>query len=94
MESSCISLDFHFKRDGGAGGYFFLPAACFAAVAACFLAAAALVLAFFWPDFFWFAFGDLSPMMFWLSLTAVDSPAEYKFPRRQRHHAWWNGGCK
>jgi hypothetical protein len=37
--------------------YFFLPAAFF-------LATALLPVDFFWPDFFWLAFGDLSPIMF------------------------------
>jgi len=44
--------------------YFFLPAACLLATAAFFLATALLTADFFWPDFFWLAFGDLSPIMF------------------------------
>lgn len=44
--------------------YFFLPAACLLATTAFFLAATFLAWEFFWPDFFWFALGDLSPMMF------------------------------
>ena len=44
-------------------GYFFLPADCLAATAALFLALALLAADCFWPDFFWFAFGDLSPIM-------------------------------
>jgi hypothetical protein len=56
--------------------YFFLPAACLLNTAAFFLAVEALALDCFWPDFFWFDFGDLSPMMFIFRFTAVDSPAE------------------
>jgi hypothetical protein len=44
--------------------YFFLPAACLAATTAFAFALAALLLLCFCVDFFWFAFGDLSPMMF------------------------------
>jgi hypothetical protein len=44
--------------------YFFLPAACLLATAAFLLAAVLLAFDCFWPDFFWFALGDLSPMMF------------------------------
>ncbi len=73
-----LSLDFHLKRDGEAGNYFFLPAACLLATAAVFFAAAVVVLDCFWLDFFWVAFGDLSPMIFWLSLMAVNSPPELK----------------
>ena len=43
--------------------YFFLPAACFATTEAFFFEAAMLVLLCFCVDFFWLAFGDLSPMM-------------------------------
>src|SRR5258707_15761767 len=46
------------------GGYFFLPADCLAATEALFLALALLAADCFWPDFFWFAFGDLSPIVF------------------------------
>src|ERR1035438_10269707 len=67
-----ISLDLHFKRDGGAAGYFFLPAACLLATTAFFFAARPSLLLCFWPDFFWFAFGDLSPMMCLLSTSAVN----------------------
>jgi hypothetical protein len=35
-----------------------------------------LFLPCFCVDFFWFDFGDLSPMIFLLSLTAVDLPTE------------------
>ena len=52
------------SREMAGERYFFLPAACLVATAALFFAAALEVLAFFWPDFFWFAFGDLSPMVF------------------------------
>ena len=45
------------------GGYFFLPAADLAAAAAFLEASALLALDCFCEDFFWFAFGDLSPMV-------------------------------
>lgn len=67
MENDSISPDFYLKRDGRTEGYFFLPAACLAATAAFFFVAAVVVLACFWLDFFWLAFGDLSPIMFLLS---------------------------
>ncbi len=62
--------------------YFFLPAGCCLAAAACFFFwSALLTLTCFWEDFFWVAFGDLSPMMFCF-LLRVDSPAECLFLRR------------
>jgi hypothetical protein len=57
------------------GGYLFLAAADFAATAALFLALALLALDCFWPDFFWLAFGDLSPII--LFIPQVDSPTEF-----------------
>ena len=45
------------------GGYFFLAAADLAATAAFLEASALLALDCFCEDFFWFAFGDLSPMV-------------------------------
>jgi hypothetical protein len=57
---SCFLLQERWQRER----YFFLPATCLAVTAALFLAATLVFLAFFWPDFFWFAFGDLSPMVF------------------------------
>jgi hypothetical protein len=39
-----------------------------AATAAFFFALSLLALASFWPDFFWLAFGDLSPITFILIL--------------------------
>lgn len=47
-----------------AGGYFFLPAACFAATACFFFWSALLAMACFCDDFFWLDFGDLSPIIF------------------------------
>jgi hypothetical protein len=51
--------------------YRFLAAADLAATAAFFFAAALLALDCFWPHFFWLAFGDLSPMMFYFLFTEV-----------------------
>jgi hypothetical protein len=50
----------------GRGGHYFVfvPAACLLAMAAFFCAAMASFLDFFWSIFFWFAFGDLSPIIF------------------------------
>lgn len=45
------------------GDYFFLPAADLAATAAFFEASALLAFDCFCEDFFWLAFGDLSPMV-------------------------------
>lgn len=56
------------ERQQTSGGYFFLAAEDLAATAALFFWLALLVLASFWPDFFWFAFGDLSPITFILVL--------------------------
>jgi len=47
-------------RDGG----YFLPPAFLSATACFFFSSALLVLACFWFDFFWFDFGDLSPIIF------------------------------
>jgi len=49
-------------------GYFFLPAEDLAAMAAFFCWLALLALDCFWPDFFWLAFGDLSPITIYLVL--------------------------
>lgn len=46
----------------GVPDYFFLVWLCLAATACCFFCATLLVLLCFCVDFFWFAFGDLSPM--------------------------------
>lgn len=43
-------------------GYFFLRTVDFAASAAFFFWLAVTALTFFWVDFFWFAFGDRSPI--------------------------------
>jgi len=48
---------------GAKQDYFFLPTAVLAAAAAFFDASALLTLVCFCVDFFWFAFGDLSPMV-------------------------------
>ena len=62
-------------------GYFFLVLACLAAMACCFCLSALLAWDVFCEDFFWFAFGDLSPMCltFFSELTALRNrcfPAE------------------
>ena len=44
-------------------GQFFLPAACLAATACFFFWSALLAMACFCVDFFWFDFGDLSPII-------------------------------
>ena len=36
-------------------------------MACCFFLSALLAWDCFWEDFFWFAFGDLSPMVLWFS---------------------------
>ena len=74
-------------------GYFFLAAEDLAATAALFLALALLVLVCFWPDFFWVAFGDLSPITF-IFILRVDSPAAWNFLRRDRHRAYPPDECK
>src|SRR5207237_299317 len=51
------------ERQQTSGGYFFLTEDL-AAAAALFFWLALLAAAFFWPDFFWLAFGDLSPITF------------------------------
>ena len=43
-------------------GYLSLPAACLAAAACFFFCSALVALACFCEDFFWFDFGDLSPI--------------------------------
>jgi hypothetical protein len=60
--------------------YFFLPAACLLATAAFFLAALILAFDCFWPDFFWLALGDLSPMMFCFLLPRLTRPRNESFP--------------
>ena len=54
-----------------ASGYFFLPAACFAATACFFFWSLLFALDCFCEDFFWLDFGDLSPMilMYFCGLT-------------------------
>lgn len=47
-----------------ASGYFFFGAACLDATACFFLRSAVLTSAFFCVVFFWFDFGDLSPITF------------------------------
>lgn len=55
--------------------HFFLVFAPALAAAACFFARSALLsLVCFWEDFFWFDFGDLSPMSL-IFFCGVDSPA-------------------
>ena len=93
-ENSFLLFSFQEKRERGDGYFFFLLTACLAATAAFFFEAVELALDCFWPDFFWLAFGDLSPMMFLCLLTVVDSPAEWNFPRRHLHHGGWRAGCK
>lgn len=56
--------EFRLYDDERKAVYFFLPAACLAATAAFVFAEATLLLLCFCVDFFWFAFGDLSPIMF------------------------------
>jgi hypothetical protein len=53
--------------------YFFLPAACLAAIACCFFLAALLAFDCFCEDFFWLDFGDLSPitLFFYRGLTLL-----------------------
>jgi len=81
----------HQEKQQATNGYFFLTADL-AATAALFFALALLVLDCFWPDFFWLAFGDLSPII--LFVPQVDSPAEFKFLRRKPHHARRMDRCK
>ena len=62
-----VSPVFGARRDSDdrlvtSAGHFFLPAACLAATAAFFFWLALLALACFCEDFFWFDFGDLSPI--------------------------------
>ena len=78
----------------GTDGHFFLPTACFATRAADFCAAALLDLDCFWLDFFWFAFGDLSPMMFCFLLLRLTRLRAELFPRRHAYHVGWRGACK
>lgn len=65
-------------------GYFFLPEAAFlSATAWLFFWAADEAAAFFWEDFFWFAFGERSPMdLIWFG--GYCCPAECQFLRRSR----------
>jgi hypothetical protein len=63
----------HQEKQQATDGYFFLTAD-WAATDALFLALALLALDCFWPDFFWLAFGDLSPII--LFVPQVDWPAE------------------
>ena len=50
------------QHSAGGWHYFFMPA-CLAAAACCFALEALPALACFCADFFWFALGDLSPMV-------------------------------
>jgi hypothetical protein len=53
-------------------GYLLLPADCLAATASFFFWSALLALACFCENFFWFDFGDLSPItLFFLRLTRL-----------------------
>ena len=56
-----------------ADGYRFLMAACLAVSACFFFWLALLAIACFWEDFFWFDFGDLSPiiLMIFCGLTGL-----------------------
>jgi hypothetical protein len=79
-------LQFHGERGGGrksrwldtlfpqsgkrAKDQRFLRAACLAAMACFFFCSALLATACFWDAFFWFDFGDLSPMIFQLSVSS------------------------
>ena len=56
-------------------GYFFLLFAADLAASACFFCwSALLALVCFCEDFFWFDFGDLSPMSL-IFFSGIDSPA-------------------
>ena len=64
------------ERHEQTGGYFFLMSVCLANAACFFASAALLALACFCVDFFWFDFGDLSPMiLFWF--LRFNPPAAY-----------------
>lgn len=82
----CLSGILHRERQQLTAGYFFLAGACLAAAAACFFLRSALVaLTSFWLVFFWFDFGDLSPMIidfllrYWLACGIVVSPQAMAF---------------
>ncbi len=74
-------------------GYFFLTTVCLAAAACFFLSSALLAMTCFCVDFFWFDFGDLSPMIFGF-LVRVDFPAACQFLRKERHYARQSAHCK
>lgn len=80
MAGKPVPPDFCVRRDTTNGGYFFLPADSLAATAADFFAASLSDLDCFWPDFFWFAFGDLSPMMFCFLLLRLTRLRDECFP--------------
>ena len=80
------------KKRQAAIGYFFLEAACLAATASLFFCAAVSNLDCFWVDFFWFDFGDLSPIIF--EVLRFGLPAACQFLRRQVHPARQARVCK
>ena len=75
---------------GDTDGYLFLRAADLAASAAFFFWLALSAWACFWFVFFWFDFGDLSPITIILG-SRIDSPAACNFLRRELHHARRDG---
>ena len=78
---------------GDTDDYRFLRAADLAASAAFFFWLALSAWACFWFVFFWFDFGDLSPITIILG-SRIDSPAACNFLRRELHHARRDGHCK
>ena len=59
----CLSCSLEQERQPGVDGYRFLAAADLAATATCFFCLSVLTLDCFCEVFFWFDFGDLSPIM-------------------------------
>lgn len=59
-----VSPVWHQERQPGMVGYFCLPATFLSAMACFFFWSAMLAAACFCEDFFWFDFGDLSPIIF------------------------------
>jgi hypothetical protein len=90
LEEICFSCFLHQEKQQATNGYFFLGADV--AAAALFFWLSAPALDCFCEDFFWLAFGDLSPII--LFFPQVDSPAEFQFLRRKLHHARRSGHCK
>jgi hypothetical protein len=63
VKRNCLSCFSHQERQQSAAGYFFLSADCLSATAFFFFWSALLALTCFCEDFFWFDFGDLSPII-------------------------------